>query len=95
VPEARRGAHFFCAVALSAPDGKRVFRAEGRVEGRIALQARGEGGFGYDPLFLPAETPGRTLAELAAEEKNKISHRGRALARLQPLLQRLADEGAL
>jgi XTP/dITP diphosphohydrolase len=95
VPEAHRGAHFFCAVALSAPDGARVYRAEGRVDGRIAQQARGSNGFGYDPLFLPAETPGRTLAELPPGEKNKLSHRGRALERLRPLLQRLAAEGAL
>ena len=95
IPEAGRGAHFLCAVALSAPDGRRVYRAEGRVEGRIAQEARGERGFGYDPLFLPTETPGRTLAELPPGEKNKLSHRGRALERLRPLLERLAAEGAL
>jgi XTP/dITP diphosphohydrolase len=95
VPDARRGAHFFCAVALSAPDGRRIFRAEGRVEGRIAQEARGTNGFGYDPLFLPAETPGKTMAELEAAEKNRVSHRGRALLRLQSLLQRLAQDGAV
>jgi XTP/dITP diphosphohydrolase len=95
VPEARRGAHFFCAVALSAPGGRQMYRAEGRVEGRIARAARGEKGFGYDPVFLPAETPGRTLAELDPPEKNRLSHRGRALERLRPLLERLARDGAL
>lgn len=95
VPESRRGAHFFCAVALAAPDGRRVFRAEGRVDGRIAQQARGANGFGYDPLFELAETPGKTMAELPSAEKNRLSHRGRALLRLQPLLQRLAQDGAV
>ena len=95
VPEARRGAHFFCAVALSAPGGRQIFRAEGRVDGAIAREPRGENGFGYDPLFLPRETPGRTLAELVSAEKNLLSHRGRALTRLQPLLERLARDGAL
>lgn len=95
VPEARRGAHFFCAVALSAPGGRQIFRAEGRVDGSIAPGPRGQNGFGYDPLFLPLETPGRTLAELDPAEKNRLSHRGRALARLQPLLERLARDGAL
>jgi len=89
VPEARRGAHFFCAVVLSSPDGKRLWRAEDRVDGRIAEAARGSNGFGYDPLFVPDETPGRTLAELDPAEKNRLSHRGRALARLRPLLDRL------
>jgi len=63
VPPQRRGAHFFCAAALCAPDG-RVFRAEGRIYGSIATAPRGTNVFGYDPLFLPDETPGRTQAEL-------------------------------
>ena len=95
VPEPRRGAHFFCALALSAPGGRQIFRAEGRVEGSIAREPRGQNGFGYDPLFVPLETPGRTLAELDSGEKNRLSHRGRALARLAPLLERLARDGAL
>jgi XTP/dITP diphosphohydrolase len=95
IPVGRRGAHFQAAVALSDPEGKRVFPGEGRVDGAIALEPRGSGGFGYDPLFLPAEAPGRTLAELGPEEKNRLSHRGRALERLRPTLVRLAREGAL
>jgi XTP/dITP diphosphohydrolase len=95
VPSARRGAHFICAVALSSPDGKHVFRAEGRVDGSIAPAARGVNGFGYDPLFLPDETPGKTLAELDSAEKNRLSHRGRALERLRPLLEKLARDGDL
>jgi XTP/dITP diphosphohydrolase len=95
VPEAQRGAHFFCAVALAAPGGRQIHRAEGRVDGTIAKEPRGENGFGYDPLFLPLETPGRTLAELETARKNELSHRGRALARLRPLLERLARDGVL
>jgi len=95
IPQPRRGAHFFCAVALSPPDGGRVLRAEGRVDGSIALAPRGAHGFGYDPLFLPAETPGKTLAELGPEEKNRLSHRGRALQNLRPPLERLARGGAV
>jgi len=86
VPAERRGAHFFCAAALCAPDG-RIFRAEGRVYGAIAFAPRGTNGFGYDPLFLPAETPGLTLAELPSAEKNRLSHRGRALVGLRPVLE--------
>jgi len=85
----KRGAHFFCAAALCAPDG-RLFRAEGRVDGSIALAPRGTNGFGYDPLFLPVETPGRTLAELRSADKNRLSHRGRALEGLRPVLEALA-----
>ncbi|MFL5278900.1 MAG: RdgB/HAM1 family non-canonical purine NTP pyrophosphatase [Myxococcales bacterium] len=86
VPAERRGAHFFCAAALCAPDG-RIFRAEGRVYGAIAFAPRGTNGFGYDPLFLPAETPGLTLAELPSAEKNRLSHRGRAVVALRPVLE--------
>ena len=95
VPDERRGAHFFCAMALSAPGGARLFRSDGRVDGRIVRAARGTNGFGYDPLFEPAETPGRTIAELPSPDKNRLSHRGRALAKLQPLLARLAHDGDL
>jgi XTP/dITP diphosphohydrolase len=95
VPEEKRGAHFFCAVALSPPDGERILRAEGQVEGSIAFAERGTNGFGYDPVFLPAETPGQTLAELGSAEKNRLSHRGRALQRLRPVLERLARDGTV
>jgi len=65
------------------------------VDGSIAAAPRGTNGFGYDPLFFPAETPGKTLAELGAEEKNQLSHRGRALRRMLPQLARLARDGGL
>ena len=60
--------------------------AEGVVEGTIAEQPRGEGGFGYDSVFVPDEGDGRSFAEMAPAEKNRISHRGRALRALVPLL---------
>jgi XTP/dITP diphosphohydrolase len=95
IPEGKRTAYFFCAVALSPPEGERVLRAEGQVDGSIAFEERGPNGFGYDPIFLPAEAPGKTLAELDSAEKNRLSHRGRALARLRPVLERLARDGAV
>jgi XTP/dITP diphosphohydrolase len=94
-PEGRRSAHFECALALASPDGRRLFRAEGRVDGTIAGAPRGKNGFGYDPLFLPDEAPGRTLAEMNAGQKNALSHRGRAVQRLLPLVARLLREGDL
>jgi len=95
IPAERRGAHFQCAVALASPDALRIYRAEGRVDGSIAEAPRGTNGFGYDPLFLPDEAPGRTLAQLDSAQKNRLSHRGRALERLRPLLDRLARHGDL
>ncbi len=86
---ADRRAHYYCVMVLvrRADDPQPIF-AEGVWRGEIALAQRGGGGFGYDPLFcLPAR--GRTSAELEAEDKNRISHRGQALARL---LVRLRDE---
>jgi len=77
VPEPRR-ARFVTVVALAYPDGEtRV--ANGVLEGRITRVARGGEGFGYDPVFEADDTPGRTLAELSSTQKNKVSHRGRAL----------------
>ena len=78
VPPAQRGARFRCAMAL-ARDA--VLRAEfdGRVEGRILVEERGAGGFGYDCLFAP-DGHERTFGELSAEVKNSMSHRARALA---------------
>ena len=81
---ADRRAHFACAIALIAPDGT-VRHFEGRCDGRIAEAPSGEGGFGYDPLFIP-DGHNRSFAELAPAEKNAISHRGRALAALRAAL---------
>ncbi len=76
----------FRTVALAAwPDGREL-SAEGFVAGRITTVARGTGGFGYDPLFVPDEGDGRTFAEMAAAEKHSLSHRGRAFRALADLL---------
>jgi XTP/dITP diphosphohydrolase len=85
VPESGRTARFVCAVVYADSRGMPAL-AMGVCEGRIASAPRGRGGFGYDPLFLPADTPGRTMAELGPEEKNRISHRGRALRTLKALI---------
>ena len=84
IPNDRRTARFRCAIAV-ARDGKVVLRAAGAVEGRILEAERGAGGFGYDPLFVPAGH-GRTFAEMDSQEKASLSHRGRALAALRPRL---------
>ena len=75
-----RGAHYTCAIALAWPDG-RLLTAEDYLYGEIAYDERGTNGFGYDPLFLLKELGLRT-AELSPEEKNRISHRGKALRKL-------------
>jgi len=86
-PEDRRAARFRCVMVLIDEDGT-VIEAQGTCEGRIAVIPSGEHGFGYDPLFLPDATPGRTMAELTLEEKNAISHRGAALRALREELAR-------
>ena len=86
-PPEKRTARFRCVIAIGVPDGS-VQTAEGRAEGLILCSPRGTGGFGYDPLFL---VPGirRTFAELPPEEKNRLSHRGKALLSVFPLLNKL------
>lgn len=86
VPDERRGAAFVSACALAGPSGEVVVRGEW--PGRIAREPRGAGGFGYDPVFVP-DGLDRTAAELSPEEKDAISHRGRALALLLPALRDL------
>ena len=66
------------------PDGRKLV-ARGECKGRIAEEMRGEGGFGYDPLFIP-EGFSKTFGEMTADEKNSVSHRGRSLARLEEML---------
>jgi XTP/dITP diphosphohydrolase len=76
-----RAAHYACAIALVTPEGEaRLF--EGRCDGRIALAPSGTGGFGYDPLFVP-DGADRTFANFTPEEKNAISHRGKALEKMR------------
>ncbi|HSQ00904.1 MAG TPA: RdgB/HAM1 family non-canonical purine NTP pyrophosphatase [Candidatus Dormibacteraeota bacterium] len=84
VPAERRSARFHCAVVVARPDGRELV-AEGTCEGRIAEAPRGSGGFGYDPVFLFGE---RTFAELSAAEKDRVSHRARAIAALRPRLKK-------
>ena len=85
VPDERRGAHFTCAVAWVLPDGRERV-VEGRMSGRIIRELRGSGGFGYDVVFVADEhaDAGLTSAELQPGEKDRISHRGRALRELAP-----------
>ena len=83
-----RGAHYTCAIALVWPDGKTV-TAEDYLYGEIARDARGSNGFGYDPLFIIPEL-GKRTAEISAEEKNRISHRGKALRQLVQKLEAMA-----
>ena len=75
VPHEKRTAHYACAICCVFPDGRKI-TAEGEMHGVITTAERGEGGFGYDPLFAIGE---KTVAEMTAEEKDAISHRGNAL----------------
>lgn len=82
-----RSAHFSCVISLAYPDGKyEIF--EGRVDGHIAEKKQGNGGFGYDPLFIP-DGFDKSFAELGSEIKNNISHRARAMQKLLAYLKSL------
>ncbi|MCB5185671.1 RdgB/HAM1 family non-canonical purine NTP pyrophosphatase [Methylobacillus gramineus] len=86
-----RHAHYYCVMVLVRhADDPQPLIAEGIWQGEILTEAKGQGGFGYDPLFLDAKT-GQTAAELPAEIKNRISHRGHALTKLLHQLERLAS----
>jgi XTP/dITP diphosphohydrolase len=87
VPEDRRGAHFTCAAALVLPAG-REHVSEGTVHGRLIREGRGSNGFGYDPIFVP-DSSELTTAEMSSEAKDAISHRGRALRALAPVIAAL------
>lgn len=90
VPDERRGAEFRCAVAFvhAGPDGKPVeLVVDGVMRGRVIRELRGDGGFGYDALFVPEDQDGDlTSAEMAPAEKDLISHRGRSLRAITPLV---------
>lgn len=95
LPPERRGARYVCVLALALPGeddgprgGLRTTVRRGTCRGRIANGPRGDGGFGYDPIFEPEQEPpgGRTLGQWSAAEKHAISHRSRAAARMRPLL---------
>lgn len=84
VPDERRGAHFACIAALALPDGRDQI-SEGTLRGRVIREPRGTNGFGYDPIFVP-DGEVRTTAELSGDEKDAISHRGRAFRALVPAI---------
>ena len=86
VPDDKRTARFVCAIAAAFPDGT-VEITEGTIEGRIGYEEKGENGFGYDPIFYVPEF-GCTTAELTGEQKNQISHRGKALEAMKEILRK-------
>lgn len=86
VPDEERTARFVCAIAAVWPDGE-VVTTRGVIEGRIGYQEKGDNGFGYDPIFYVPEL-GCTTAQLSEEEKNQISHRGRALEAMKKELKK-------
>ncbi|MCL4396007.1 MAG: XTP/dITP diphosphatase [Chloroflexi bacterium] len=92
VPRARRTARFRCVIAIAAP-GRAVHESEGTCEGVIEFAPRGSNGFGYDPIFYFPELDA-TMAELPAEVKNRVSHRGRAVQRAREILRRLLSSAA-
>ena len=83
IPTSKRGARFKCVIAIVSPDGREAV-AEGSAEGRIGFKEVGKRGFGYDPLFILPHY-GKTMAQLSLEEKNRISHRGKALRKLRKI----------
>jgi XTP/dITP diphosphohydrolase len=85
VEEEKRTARFVCVIAAVLPDG-RIFTETGTIEGRIGYEEKGEGGFGYDPIFYVPEY-GKSTAELSEDEKNAISHRGKALRAIRTRLE--------
>jgi len=97
LPPERRGARYVCVLALALPEargprgGLRLILRRGTCRGRIATAPRGDGGFGYDPIFEPASEPpgGRTLGLYSTREKHAISHRARAARRMRPVLRDL------
>src|SRR5262245_32983741 len=89
LPDEQRAAYYVCTAALTDPHGQVQALAEGRCHGRMIREHRGQGGFGYDPLFLVPEYH-RTFGELSARVKHAISHRARALVQLRPVLIKLS-----
>ena len=91
--EEARAAYYVCTAALADPTGEIRAVVEGRCHGAILRERRGTGGFGYDPLFLVLEYH-RTFGELSSRVKHALSHRGRALAQLQPVLGKFLRESS-
>ena len=93
VPDVRRGAQFVCAAALVLPDG-REFTVRGTVEGQLLRETRGDQGFGYDPVFVP-DGFDLTTAQMSAQEKDAISHRGKAMRALAQIVQDVLGSDSL
>lgn len=100
VPDGERGAQFVSACVLQIPADtaaaagmSEVYAVEGQWRGTVLRAEQGENGFGYDPLFSPAEEPGKSSAELTPERKDELSHRGKALAQLVEPLRKLSQYG--
>jgi XTP/dITP diphosphohydrolase len=89
IPASRRGAWFRCTIAVVSPEGKEVV-AEGSCKGTIGFKEAGKRGIGYDPLFILPQY-GKTMAQFTLEEKNKISHRGKALRKLRRIIRSFLD----
>ncbi len=87
VPENERTAHFACAICCILPNGEKI-EVEGKCEGEIAFEPCGDGGFGYDPIFM---CNGKSYAQLTAEEKDAVSHRGQALRKLKAELEKYLE----
>lgn len=87
VPQAKRTARFFCSLSLASPE-QILIETEGTLEGLITKKEIGENGFGYDPIFFVPHL-NKTVAQLTPEEKNAISHRGNAIRKLKPMLEKL------
>ena len=86
VPDDRRTGRFVCVLALADPQGRILLTARDTIEGRILREPRGSNGFGYDPLFF-IDSLRQTTAELSADQKHQISHRGKALRRMRDLMR--------
>jgi XTP/dITP diphosphohydrolase len=89
VPISKRGARFRCIIAMKSPEGREAL-ADGSCRGKIGLKEKGKKGFGYDPLFILAKN-GKTMAELSLEEKNRVSHRGKALRKIRKIIDGFKD----
>jgi len=89
IPFSKRGARFKCIMAIVSPDGREGI-AEGSCRGRIGFREKGKKGFGYDPLFILPKY-GKTMAELSLKEKNRISHRGKALIKIREIIKAFRD----
>lgn len=90
VPQGERTARFVCIIAITIPGGKTLL-CQGECQGVITLEAKGENGFGYDPIFYFPELE-KTMAELTLEQKSQVSHRGKAVKEASRLLQKLAEK---